>query len=127
MSVADASSSELAVALLQLRSCVLAPLAPRTPHSPTYSSPDPYGHSGSLGGPPAGVPPAAPIHPGERETAARTVASATAITRQIVAAQPANGRARHAVGSRESLGPVTLSGPANRPDAQSVATREEQR
>jgi hypothetical protein len=35
MSVADASSSDARAALLRHASCVLAPLAPRTPHSHT--------------------------------------------------------------------------------------------
>ena len=43
MGVADASSSGLDAALLRLRPCVLAPLAPRTPHSRTLFIDEPLG------------------------------------------------------------------------------------
>ncbi len=42
MSVADASSSAARAALLRHAACVLAPLAPRTPHSDTFFTGEPY-------------------------------------------------------------------------------------
>jgi hypothetical protein len=51
MSVADASSPDARAALLRHASCVLAPLAPRTPHSHTlfiYEPLDPGAYSDAI-------------------------------------------------------------------------------